>query len=602
LQDLAKEQKKKAERRKLAINENSESPDSQALVTQQVKEESAGSMLEFMEKARNGEMMPPDVIIRFATLFQDDLTLDNMPRMQLINMCKYMSIPPYGADSILRFQLRHKIRTLKEDDQRILWEGINSLTKMELREACQERGMRSTGLSKDAYIKALQQWLDLSVNKNVPISLLVMSRTFFLREEMFARVPSDDDGSKSLSGLVDAISGLDKDVVNEVVLEIATSEERKSDPSVRRIKLEVLESQNERILEEQKERADAAKKEATKKKEEELEKEKASELVDDAALVAAASVEATSGMDAANPSKVLETPEQLASSSGAEKVTEIEEDEDHETALSTQEMDALSQLVNPDPVTKERKELERIKAAMKSEDTTEVDRLDGEDMLALERRAADEAESSPEPMTPEDAEKLVTQIISQIDAAAEKESLKSTVMEEIASKVDALEADSGDSSLDLAIARLKSRVESMVDKIEVQLTDVQIKIGNKLHMLDKDMDGILTKEEMALALQAMLKRDLSFEEAMDIASEMVSASSFPWYCSSIRYVADQHPSLQDENKDGFFTVAEFIKWIDTNKLVKLGEEGRDADMDRMMEKVDDKSEKKDEEEEKLKSS
>jgi hypothetical protein len=36
--------------------------------------------------------------------------------------------------------------------------------------------------------------------------------------------------------------------------------------------------------------------------------------------------------------------------------------------------------------------------------------------------------------------------------------------------------------------------------------------------------------------------------------------------------------------------------------VKLGEEGRDADMDRMMEKVDDKSEKKDEEEEKVKSS
>lgn len=539
MQDLAKEQKKKAERRKLAINEN----DSQALVTQQVKEESAASMLEFMEKARNGEMMPPDVIIRFATLFQDDLTLDNMPRMQLINMCKYMSIPPYGADSILRFQLRHKIRTLKEDDQRILWEGIDSLTKMELREACQERGMRSTGLSKDAYIKALQQWLDLSVNKNVPISLLVMSRTFFLREEMFARVPSDDDESKSLSGLVDAISGLDKDVINEVVLEIATSEERKSDPSVRRIKLEVLESQNERILEEQKERADAAKKEAAKKKEEETEKEKASELVDET-VVAAAIVEATSSMDAATPSKVPETPVQVASSSGTDQVAEIKEDEDHETALSTEEMDALSQLVNPDPVTKERKELERIKAAMKLEDTTELEKLDGENMLAPGRRAADEIESSPEPMTPEAADKLVTQLISQLDSAAEKESLKSTVIEEVASKMDALEADSGDSSLDLSIARLKSRVESMVDKIEVQLTDVQVKIGNKLHMLDKDMDGILTREEMSRALQFMLKRDLSVEEAMDIAAEMVSASSSSsCYCWSIIYVADQHPSL-----------------------------------------------------------
>jgi LETM1 and EF-hand domain-containing protein 1 len=62
--------------------------------------------------------------------------------MQLTGMCTYMSIPPYGSDNFLRFQLRFKIRALKEDDQRILWEGIDSLTKMELREACQERGMR----------------------------------------------------------------------------------------------------------------------------------------------------------------------------------------------------------------------------------------------------------------------------------------------------------------------------------------------------------------------------------------------------------------------------------------------------------------------------
>merc|ERR1712003_458403 len=115
-----------------------------------------------------------EVITQFASHFHDDLTLDNMPRMQLMNMCQYMNIAPYGADSFLRFQLRHKIRSLVEDDQRILWEGIGSLTKMELREACQERGMRSTGLSKGAYKRALQQWIDLTVNRNVPISLLIM--------------------------------------------------------------------------------------------------------------------------------------------------------------------------------------------------------------------------------------------------------------------------------------------------------------------------------------------------------------------------------------------------------------------------------------------
>ena len=61
----------------------------------------------------------------------------------------------------------------------------------------------------------------------------------------------------------------------------------------------------------------------------------------------------------------------------------------------------------------------------------------------------------------------------------------------------------------------------MVDKIELQLSDVQVKIGDKLHYLDKDMDGILSRVEMADVLSQVLK-DLSFEEALEIADEMVS--------------------------------------------------------------------------------
>ena len=41
--------------------------------------------------------------------------------------------------------------------------------------------------------------------------------------------------------------------------------------------------------------------------------------------------------------------------------------------------------------------------------------------------------------------------------------------------------------------------------------------------------------------------------------------------------------LQDENKDGVFTVGELIKWIDEHKLVKFVEEDRDADMDSVVE-------------------
>lgn len=236
LQDLAREQKsrvtrKREERSKLAAANSGSGSDSEGggkADTYEDQEATAASFLSFIEKSRKGEMMPPDVIIKFSQYFQDDLTLDNMPRMQLVNMCRYMSIPPYGSDDFLRLQLRFRVRSLREDDQRILWEGIGSLTKMELREACRERGMRSTGLSRDAYERALQQWLDLSVNKNVPISLLIMSRTFFLREEMTRRRPAsaEDEGASSVAGLADAISGLDKEVLNEVVLAVASPEEK----------------------------------------------------------------------------------------------------------------------------------------------------------------------------------------------------------------------------------------------------------------------------------------------------------------------------------------------------------------------------------------
>ena len=44
--------------------------------------------------------------------------------------------------------------------------------------------------------------------------------------------------------------------------------------------------------------------------------------------------------------------------------------------------------------------------------------------------------------------------------------------------------------------------------------------------------------------------------------------------------------LQDGNEDGVFTVQELIRWIETNKLLKLEEAGRDADMDRIMEGIE----------------
>mmetsp|Transcript_48627 Transcript_48627/g.117595 ORF Transcript_48627/g.117595 Transcript_48627/m.117595 type:complete len:1019 (+) Transcript_48627:289-3345(+) len=557
MEELAKQQKQIAAKRK----DDQEEHDDESIASKQ--EACAADMLEFLDRARKGEPIPPEVIVQYANYFQDDLTLDNMPRMQLINMCKYMSIPPYGADSFLRFQLRHRIRLLKEDDQRIIWEGIDSLTKMELREACQERGMRSTGLSKEAYKRSLQQWLDLSVNKNVPISLLIMSRIFFLQDELIAPAATDD--SKSVASLADAISGMDKEVLNDVILNVATSEERKSDLDVRKIQLEVLTHQNEKIMEEQLEREAAAKKKEMAEKTAEQAADTAEDK-DTAQPLVPESITVSVNVDKMTEQELSDAIDQKVKEVKEEIVDKAAEEELGERELTPEEMEAISQLLSADPVLKEREDLERIKDAIadrieqkKEESTNESE--DYVSSLSTDENASDDVEAAA--------------AIEKMEAAAAKEADTSTqfstgggqegssVHGDDTSDTSTEEEDDHveeeeDEVEDPVVARLQKRIESMVDKIEGQLSDVHIKIGDKLHYLDKDMDGILSREEMAEVLSSVLK-NITPEEALEIADEM------------------------DENKDGIFTVEELINWIETNQLVKYVDEGRDAEMDKIME-------------------
>jgi hypothetical protein len=124
----------------------------------------------------------------------------------------------------------------------------------------------------------------------------------------------------------------------------------------------------------------------------------------------------------------------------------------------------------------------------------------------------------------EDDEKA-KETVASLDRQVDVESSQSTSFsnEEMSNSPTEDKVEDDEEPDDPIVARLKKRVESMVDKIEVQLSDVQVKIGDKLHFLDKDRDGILTREEMAEVLQQVLKREITFEEAMEIADEMVGA-------------------------------------------------------------------------------
>lgn len=261
--------------------------------------------------------------------------------------------------------------------------------------------------------------------------------------------------------------------------------------------------------------------------------------------------------------------------------------EEEQTELSTAEIDAISQLASPDPVHREREELKRIKDKMQGE--SEIDAvhhcIEGQpNELVDELRHQPTADSSldmysaispSEPISTEEAQEEAVKTCKELEEAIEKEAKEVTVisMHGSAEVKVVVESHEGvrvaDKKLQKAIDRLKTRVESMVGKIETQLSDVEVKIGNKFHLLDKDGDGVLTMEEMAQVLQTVLKRELTAEEAMAIATDM------------------------DQNKDGVFSIAELAQWAETNTIVKLAEDGREKDLDDMItERVADLKERK----------
>ncbi|CAJ0582777.1 unnamed protein product, partial [Mesorhabditis spiculigera] len=140
----------------------------------------------FLKNVRTeGGYVSNEELFKYTKLFEDELTLDNLSMSQLRALCKLLSIQPLGTPEILRFQLNMKLRELKADDKQISAEGgIDVLSVAELQSACRVRGMRAQGLSEQRLKEQMRQWLELSMNDKVPPSLLLLSRTMYLPEEI----------------------------------------------------------------------------------------------------------------------------------------------------------------------------------------------------------------------------------------------------------------------------------------------------------------------------------------------------------------------------------------------------------------------------------
>lgn len=56
-------------------------------------------------------------MLKFSKLFKDEITLDSLPRPQLVALCRVLELRPIGTSNFLRFQLTLKLRSLAIDDK-----------------------------------------------------------------------------------------------------------------------------------------------------------------------------------------------------------------------------------------------------------------------------------------------------------------------------------------------------------------------------------------------------------------------------------------------------------------------------------------------------
>ncbi|XP_055025563.2 mitochondrial proton/calcium exchanger protein isoform X2 [Misgurnus anguillicaudatus] len=305
----------------------------------------------FFQKIRDsGERPSNEQIIRFSKLFEDELTLDNLTRPQLVALCKLLELQSIGTNNFLRFQLIMKLRAIRADDKMIAEEGVDSLNVNELQAACRVRGMRALGVTEERLREQLKQWLELHLNQHIPTSLLLLSRAMFLPDTLS---PADQ--------LKTTLQNLPEIMAKEAQVKVAELDFSKVD---NKTKLEATLQEEAAIREEHREKelerlADAAEK-AKEQAARELEVLDADGKVD--------AEQALSSADGAIHSETLRDTAPVLEGIKGEEITKEEIDMLSDACTKLKEQKNL--------LTKEKEELEDLKDDVQeySEDLEEIKR------------------------------------------------------------------------------------------------------------------------------------------------------------------------------------------------------------------------------------
>ncbi|XP_065591966.1 mitochondrial proton/calcium exchanger protein isoform X2 [Cyrtonyx montezumae] len=332
----------------------------------------------FFQKIREtGERPSNEEILRFSKLFEDELTLDNLTRPQLVALCKLLELQSIGTNNFLRFQLTMRLRSIKADDKMIAEEGVDSLTVKELQAACRARGMRALGVTEERLKEQLKQWLDLHLNQEIPTSLLILSRAMYLPDTLS---PADQ--------LKTTLQTLPESAAKEAQVKVAEVEGEKVDNKARL----------EATLQEE---------EAIRKENEEKKLERISEAAEKAkeTLQVAAVKEVESAVDL-EPA-VLQVKENQMAMDSKQELAKADVETLKDTApvlegikgeeITKEEIDMLSDACNKlqeqkKSLTKEKEELEELKGDIQeyNEDLQEIKELSkaGQEEVVEESKAS----------------------------------------------------------------------------------------------------------------------------------------------------------------------------------------------------------------------
>lgn len=213
--------------------------DDMAVQSSDHRSQKAKEFAEFFHKMRStGHEASNKEIMKFSKLFEDEITLDSLSRAQLIALCRVLDVQTLGTTNFLRFLLRMRLRNLAADDRLIDKEGVDTLERAELQQACRARGMRAYGMPENRLRDQLSQWLDLSINQKVPPSLLLLSRALMVPDTM----PMEEKLKVTISSLPDDVLARTKGSIGE--------KEGKID---HKTNIEIIKLEEKRILEERQE-------------------------------------------------------------------------------------------------------------------------------------------------------------------------------------------------------------------------------------------------------------------------------------------------------------------------------------------------------------